>query len=1297
MKFNYLKDKEGTQIGLKSFEDCVYDSKGVSLIDKINSINVKIAYIQSSMATINARLEPLIPPKSELEIALENVIKREDSNANICLLSDNNGEISSEYGYDYGILAGLLYTGEFSEYIKDGDWIELSTPDGGTYTMYANVDTYYGVSDDDGNTIGHHIDFISKELIYKSSSRVNGNNKYTGTDVGAWRMNADYTHTSYGSNNGISTETSPFLANINTQRIGYGGGIIDKLDAYYSDNISDVLKSYVVKKYHKVPTRYNTKALTDDNGSKWAELPYLWLPYEWEVWGSRKNATVGSESHMKQYHSFSNITDFRIKGDKNDPYTESWNWWNASAASGDSYSFSYVQSNGTDNCTGGFSWTIGAPLCFRFGARLYTDKPIIRDDTRANICLLTDNNGTVTSGYNYTYDFLADVLDSGEYSDYIKDGDWIELTTADGATYRMYANVDTYYGEGEDDDHKIGHHIDFISKELIYGSVASNSGSTFSSTNINSWRMNYDTTYNDNGNNNGVATEASPFLANNTVHRGSEGGIIDRLDEYYNSNISAVLKRHIVKKYHNIPTRYDSSGGKVADTGSKWAELPYLWIPYYKEVWGDTDNSGSMPTTTYESHMKQYHSFSSKSDFKVKGDKKNTNTTFDSWWTASARSGTNYHFCSVGYTGGASSTFAYEWYLGAPLCFRFMKTTPPETDEPTGDPLQEALKNVTLRSDANANICLLSDNNGEVTSEYGYDYDILSGLLYTGEYSDYIKDGDWIELSTPDGGTYNMYANVDTYYGEGEEGKEIGHHIDFISDNLIYGSTSRENGGTIYTASDINSWRMNKDGAFGSNNGVSTETSPFLANSTEHRGANGGIIDKLDAYYNDNISDILKSHIVKKYHNVPTRYSTSTLTDDNGSKWAELPYLWIPYYKEIWGDITNTYMSTTTYESHMKQYHSFSSISRFILKGDKKDTSTSWNWWIASAASGASLHFCRIDSSGKAGNTGASEWDNGVPLCFRFGSKPYPEPVKDPLEEALENVTLRSDSSANICLLSDNNGEISSDYGYTYDYLSTILKSGEYSDYIKNGDWIKLTTPDGGTYKMYANVDTYYGEGEEGKEIGHHIDFISDNLIYGCVGNNGSYNYSSTNINSWRMNYDTTLNANGSNNGVATESSPFLANSTVHRGAQGGIIDKLDAYYSTNISEPLKSHIVKKYHKVPTRYQSGTSLTNDNGIKWAEMPYLWIPYEWEILGSRRYATNGYESHMKQYHSFSSKGESFRKKYDKRFSTSSTAIWWTASARSGYAYVFCTVDASGAANYDNVYSYKIGAPLCFRFQ
>ena len=1279
MKFDFLKDRSGDRIGLKAFEEGVFDKKGRNLIDKIKSINTKILYIQDSIKAIDERIAKLKDTNiviNPFEEALEKVIVRKNPNSNICLLSDDNGYVTSEYGYDYKLLSGILFTGNYNKYIKNGDWIELKTADGATYKMYANIDTYYGEGPDGGKKIGHHIDFISDNLIYGSTSMENGAWIYEKTNINTWRMNYDTTFRDVGTNNAVATETSPFLANSIEHR-GSEGGIIDKLNNYYTNNIPGGLKSYIIKKYHNVPTRYQADtALTDDNGSKWADMPYLWIPYYTEVWGKDVNdypPTKTYEEGMKQYFTFSDIANFIIKQDMRDTTTAG-RWWTASATSGEDFRFCTVTNvAGYDRA---FNWYIGAPLCFRFDAKQYDINPMIREDLDANICLLRDNKGQVTSDYNYTYDFISDGLYQGDFDAYVRDGDWIELTANNGDVFKLYANVDTYYGEGPDGD-KIGHHIDFISKDLIPGSCGDGNLSLIER---NTFFYNKDTTYHSAyGSNQGVATEKSPFLSNSFTHRASTSGtMIDKLNDYYINNIPSELKSFIIKKYHNTPIRYQDGTGLTSDNGIEWKELPYLWLPYEKEAFG----TNTCATPTYEAWMKYYYVFSNIPNFNFKSDAKLVTSGSDSkvgpWYLASAMDGSTTDFCRVTAGGGVPVLGRAAESYGVPLCFRF--TARPASKDP-------------IKRDTHAgNICLLSDNNGTITSGYNYDYEFLSDTLYSGNYSDYIKDGDYIELTTADGATYKMYANIDTYYGEGPDGDKIGHHIDFISKELIYGSTSRENGTPLYNETDKKSWRMNKDttySSYGNNNGVATETSPFLANSTKHRGSEGGIIDKLDAYYNDNLPTRLKSYIIKKYHNVPTRYQQgSGLTNDNGTKWAEMPYLWVPYYKEIWGDTTTSLPPTLEYESSMVRYHSFSEIPGFIYKRDNKDTSGGcWHWWTASAYSVTNISFCRVYKDGIPDATYGFYGDIGVPLCFRFTGRPA---SKDPI--------VRDRHAGNICLLKDDNGVVTSEYNYNYEFLSESLYNGNYSDFIKDGDYIELTTNDGATYKMYANVDTYYGEGPDGDKIGHHIDFISKELIYGSTSReNGSALYGESDIKTWRMNKDTTYSSYGSNNGVEAETSPFLANSSKYRGSEGGIIDKLDAYFIDNIPNTLKSYIIKKHHKVPTRYQQGTGLTNDNGSKWAELPYLWVPYYKEIWGDTTTSlppTLEYESSMVRYHSFS-EIPGFIYKKDAR-DTSDCWNWWTASAYSVTNISFCRVYKDGIPNATYAFYGDMGVPLCFRF-
>ena len=266
---------------------------------------------------------------------------------------------------------------------------------------------------------------------------------------------------------------------------------------------------------------------------------------------------------------------------------------------------------------------------------------------------------------------------------------------------------------------------------------------------------------------------------------------------------------------------------------------------------------------------------------------------------------------------------------------------------------------------------------------------------------------------------------------------------------------------------------------------------------------------------------------------------------------------------------------------------------------------------------------------------------------------------------------LKRSGTENICLLTDNRGVVTSDYGFTYEKLSAILATGNYSDYIKTGDYIILTTTDDGVYTLYAEVDTYYGKGDSKKTIEHHIDFIASELIKGSTG--------------WVFTY------RNNNNGSSVEQSPFLAQTIEY--LSYAIVDRLNSYLVDYFPNELKSHIVKKYHNVPERYDSSSVKTYEGTCTWKQMTYLWLPYEKEIFGTNTHAYTSRESHMIQYKIFTT--SSNRVKRDS--STSSVAIpWWTASARVDDGTNIIVVTNNGSSSYAEPYTETQGVPLCFRF-
>ena len=89
---------------------------------------------------------------------------------------------------------------------------------------------------------------------------------------------------------------------------------------------------------------------------------------------------------------------------------------------------------------------------------------------------------------------------------------------------------------------------------------------------------------------------------------------------------------------------------------------------------------------------------------------------------------------------------------------------------------------------------------------------------------------------------------------------------------------------------------------------------------------------------------------------------------------------------------------------------------------------------------------------------------------------------------------------------------------------------------------------------MIFNINTYKDYGDT--SVGNHIDLISENLIPSSQG--------------WQMRTENT------NNGTSDVPNPFLASTNM--------INKLSTYFTNNIPDGLKTHIVTKRILVPNRY-----------------------------------------------------------------------------------------------------------------
>ena len=220
-----------------------------------------------------------------------------------------------------------------------------------------------------------------------------------------------------------------------------------------------------------------------------------------------------------------------------------------------------------------------------------------------------------------------------------------------------------------------------------------------------------------------------------------------------------------------------------------------------------------------------------------------------------------------------------------------------------------------------------------------------------------------------------------------------------------------------------------------------------------------------------------------------------------------------------------------------------------------------------------------------------------------------------------------------------------------------------------------------------AGIDTYTGCGDT--EIGHHIDFISKEVIDSTV----------------------TWNPEDNNNGTSVQANPWLAsqayaylngvnnyttsayNNVAHGGdySAGGILQLLPT--------KLTNLIVTKRNLLDSRYNSTKLLTYSTTWAWGDMGKLWLPNEIEVYGTQIRSNLGYaqgywntEANIAvAYPIYLGSGRN----RIKRVSSGGRSTWWLSSAVSGNSTYVCYVGGNGYANSGNAALAGIRCPLCFR--
>nr|WP_297935381.1 DUF6273 domain-containing protein [uncultured Lachnoclostridium sp.] len=200
-----------------------------------------------------------------------------------------------------------------------GDYIPIYMGDYLIKMQIAGMDTYYKTTD---RQLGHHIDWIS-EKCYPESVQWDTDN-----------------------NNGTANSRTPYIrSKVKT----FLDGLVVKLPNELFEVIST--KRFLLE------TRYSDSGILKDSTSWiWSDLGKLWLPSEYEVFGSIIWGTKPfSAGQAVQYPIFANTEINRIKGD---------NWWLLTVGSGDNLTACMVSKHGVADMTV-CKREEHVPICFR--------------------------------------------------------------------------------------------------------------------------------------------------------------------------------------------------------------------------------------------------------------------------------------------------------------------------------------------------------------------------------------------------------------------------------------------------------------------------------------------------------------------------------------------------------------------------------------------------------------------------------------------------------------------------------------------------------------------------------------------------------------------------------------------------------------------------------------------------------------------------------------------------------------------------------------------------------------------
>ena len=220
----------------------------------------------------------------------------------------------------------------------------------------AGIDTYTNCGD---VAIGHHIDFISREVIDTQITwNPEDNNNGTANEVNPWLSSQIYAWL-----NGVNNYTTSAYNNVPHGGDYSAGGILQLLPSKLTDKI--------ITKRNLLDSRYDaTKLLTYSTTWVWKDMGKLWLPNEIEVYGTQIRSNLGySQGYWNPeaniavaYPIYLGSGRNRIKRISSGGRSS---WWLSSVVANDSSNCCYCHDRGTAHSDVATNAGLRAPLCFR--------------------------------------------------------------------------------------------------------------------------------------------------------------------------------------------------------------------------------------------------------------------------------------------------------------------------------------------------------------------------------------------------------------------------------------------------------------------------------------------------------------------------------------------------------------------------------------------------------------------------------------------------------------------------------------------------------------------------------------------------------------------------------------------------------------------------------------------------------------------------------------------------------------------------------------------------------------------